>query len=253
MMPNDYFNYYPYGMFMPFIPSVNMQPPTLFSVLESIVNFGKIDKIPIKNLAKNARSTIFDFDYPLTSNIQKEDFECMILNHFIMRRIGFESVTSFKIQLQVKLNEIMPMYNKLFDLIYNENGFGEITKKVGFDNRIINNTSNTENEMTNNSNTTNTNTSDRRNSDTPQDELENIRNGKYVTEYNYDTNTNTSEDISTTNGTSQNISNTNDKNNYEDTTTRTNMLEVFAKLNEEIKNVYSLIFKELDCLFYQLV
>lgn len=253
MIPNDYFNYYPYGMFMPFIPSVNMQPPTLFSVLESIVNFGKIDKIPIKNLAKNARSTIFDFDYPLTSNIQKEDFECMILNHFIMRRIGFESVTSFKIQLQVKLNEIMPMYNKLFDLIYNENGFGEITKKVGFDNRIINNTSNTENEMTNNSNTTNTNTSDRRNSDTPQDELENIRNGKYVTEYNYDTNTNTSEDISTTNGTSQNISNTNDKNNYEDTTTRTNMLEVFAKLNEEIKNVYSLIFKELDCLFYQLV
>lgn len=253
MIPNDYFNYYPYGMFMPFIPSVNMQPPTLFSVLESIVNFGKIDRVPIKNLAKNARSVIFDFDYPLTSNIQKEDFECMILNHFIMRRIGFESVTSFKIQLQVKLNEIMPMYNKLFDLIYNENSFGEITKKVGFDNRIINNTSNTENEMTNNSNTTNTNTSDRRNSDTPQDELENIRNGKYVTEYNYDTNTNTSEDISTTNGTSQNISNTNDKNNYEDTTTRINMLEVFAKLNEEIKNVYSLIFKELDCLFYQLV
>ena len=145
------------------------------------------------------------------------------------------------------------MYNKLYNLIYNENGFEEITKKVGFDNRIINNTSNTENEMTNNSNTTNTNTSDRRYSDTPQDELENIRNGKYVTEYNYDTNTNTSEDVSTTNGTSQNISNTNDKNNYEDTTTRINMLEVFAKLNEEIKNVYSLIFKELDCLFYQLV
>ena len=204
-------------------------------------------------MEKEGRGKIFDFEYPLTSNIQKEDFECMILNHFIMRRIGFETVTAFKIQLQVKLNEIMPMYNKLFDLIYNENSFGEITKKVGFDNRIINNTSNTENEMTNNSNTTNTNTSDRRNSDTPQDELENIRNGKYVTEYNYDTNTNTSEDVSTTNGTSQNISNTNDKNNYEDTTTRINMLEVFAKLNEEIKNVYSLIFKELDCLFYQLV
>lgn len=252
-MPYDYFNWAYYGFLFPIIPTQDMRPPTLYTILESVVNFDKIEKTKIKDLAKEGREKIFDFEYPLTSNIQKEDFECMILNHFLMRRIGFETVTSFKIQLQVKLNEIMPMYNKLFDLIYNENGFGEITKKVGFDNRIINNTSNTENEMTNNSNTTNTNTSDRRYSDTPQDELENIRNGKYVTEYNYDTNTNTSEDVSTTNGTSQNISNTNDKNNYEDTTTRINMLEVFAKLNEEIKNVYSLIFKELDCLFYQLV
>lgn len=250
MFPNDYI--YPYLLF-PRIPTQDMRPPTMYSILESVVNFGKIDKTKIQDLAKEGRHKIFDFSYPLSKNISKEDFECMILNHFLMRRIGFETVLAFKIQLQVKLNEIMPLYNKLFDLIYNENGFGEITKKVGFDNRIINNTSNTKNEMTNNSNTTNTNTSDRRYSDTPQDELENIRNGKYVTEYNYDTNTNTSEDISTTNGKSQNISNTNDKNNYEDTTTRINMLEVFAKLNEEIKNVYSMIFKDLDGLFYQLV
>lgn len=246
--PYDY-----YGLFYPRIPVADMRPPTLYSILESVVNYEKEVPTKINNLAKEGRGKIFDFDYPLTSNITKENFECMILNHFLMRRIGFETVLSFKIQLNVKLNEIMPMFNKLFDLIYDENGFGEITKRKGFDNRVVDNTSNTTNEMTNVSNTTHQNTSDRRGSDTPQNELDNIRQGKYVTEYHYDTDNSNSEDTSTSNGTSQNKTNTKDNNNYEENISKINMLEVFSKLNEEIKNVYSMIFKELDCLFYQLV
>ena len=246
--PYDY-----YGLFYPRIPVADMRPPTLYSILESVVNYEKEVPTRINNLAKEGRGKIFDFDYPLTTNITKEEFECMILNHFLMRRIGFETVLSFKIQLNVKLNEIMPMFNKLFDLIYDENGFGEITKRKGFDNRVVDNTSNTTNEMTNVSNTTHQNTSDRRGSDTPQNELDNIRQGKYVTEYHYDTDNSNSEDTSTSNGTSQNKTNTKDNNNYEENISKINMLEVFSKLNEEIKNVYSMIFKELDCLFYQLV
>lgn len=246
--PYDY-----YGLFYPRIPVADMRPPTLYSILESVVNYEKEVPTKINNLAKEGRGKIFDFDYPLTSNITKEEFECMILNHFLMRRIGFETVLSFKIQLNVKLNEIMPMFNKLFDLIYDENGFGEITKRKGFDNRVVDNTSNTTNEMTNVSNTTHQNISDRRGSDTPQNELDNIRQGKYVTEYHYDTDNSNSEDTSTSNGTSQNQTNTKDNNNYEENISKINMLEVFSKLNEEIKNVYSMIFKELDCLFYQLV
>lgn len=242
-----------YGLFYPRIPVADMRPPTLYSILESVVNYEKEVPTKINNLAKEGRGKIFDFDYPLTSNITKEEFECMILNHFLMRRIGFETVLSFKIQLNVKLNEIMPMFNKLFDLIYDENGFGEITKRKGFDNRVVDNTSNTTNEMTNVSNTNHQNISDRRGSDTPQNELDNIRQGKYVTEYHYDTDNSNSEDTSTSNGTSQNKTNTKDNNNYEENISKINMLEVFSKLNEEIKNVYSMIFKELDCLFYQLV
>lgn len=242
-----------YGLFYPKIPVADMRPPTLYSILESLVNYEKEVPTKINNLAKEGREKIFDFDYPLTSNITKEDFECMILNHFLMRRIGFETVLSFKIQLNVKLNEIMPMFNKLFDLIYDENGFGEITKRKGFDNRVVDNTSNTTNEMTNVSSTEHQNISDRRGSDTPQNELDNIRQGKYVTEYHYDTDNSSSEDTSTSNGTSQNKTNTKDNNNYEENISKINMLEVFSKLNEEIKNVYTMIFKELDCLFYQLV
>ena len=249
MFPNEYPNLF----FVPFIPVINERPPTLYSLLQSIVNYGKEEQTKIKDLASAGRTTIFDFDYPLSDKITKEDFEKMILNHFLMRRIGFETLTAFKIQLNIKLNEIMPMYNKLIDLLYSENGFGEITKRKGFDNRVVDNTSNTTNEMTNVSNTTHQNISDRRGSDTPQNELDNIRQGKYVTEYHYDTDNSSSEDTSTSNGTSQNQTNTKDNNNYEETTSKVNMFEIYSKLNEEIKNIYTMIFKDLECLFYQLV
>lgn len=249
MFPNEYPNLF----FVPFIPVMNERPPTLYSLLQSIVNYGKEEQTKIKDLASAGRTTIFDFDYPLSDKITKEDFEKMILNHFLMRRIGFETLTAFKIQLNVKLNEIMPMYNKLIDLLYSENGFGEITKRTGFDNRVVDNTSNTTNEMKNVSNTTHQNISDRRGSDTPQNELDNIRQGKYVTEYHYDTDNSNNEDTSTSNGTSQNITNTKDNNNYEETTSKINMFEIYSKLNEEIKNIYTMIFKDLECLFYQLV
>ena len=247
MLPFDY--YASNLFFVPFIPVMNEKPPTVYSILESIVNYGKTDKTKIKDLAKEGRSTIFDFDYPLSEKITKEDFECMILNHFLMRRIGTDTVTAFKIKLNVKLNEIMPMYNKLIDLLYEENAFGEITKRTGKDNRVIQNA--TTNEMENTANTENENIADRRGSNTPQNELDNVRAGKYVTEYHYDTDNSSSTDTSKTNGKSN--SNTKDDNTYEETTSRINLFEVYAKLNEEIKNIYTMIFKDLDSLFYQLV
>lgn len=246
MMPYDnYGNLF----FVPFIPVMNERPPTLYSLLQSIVNYGKDEQTKIKNLAKAGREKIFDFDYPLSNKISKEEFECIILNHFIMRRIGFDTLTAFKIQLNVKLNEIMPMYNKLIDLLYEDNAFGEIIKKTGKDNRTVQNA--TTNEMENTSNTEHENISDRRGSDTPQNKLENIRNGSYVTEYHYDTDNSKNKDTSKSNGKSN--SNTKDDNVYEETTSRINLFEVYAKLNEEIKNIYTMIFKDLECLFYQLV
>lgn len=246
MMPYDnYGNLF----FVPFIPVMNERPPTLYSLLQSIVNYGKDEQTKIKDLAKAGRTKIFDFDYPLSDKITKKDFECMILNHFIMRRIGFDTLTAFKIQLDVKLNEIMPMYNKLIDLLYEENAFGEITKKTGKDNRVVQNA--TTNEMENSSNTSHENISDRRGSDTPQNHLENVRDGSYVTEYHYDKDNSKNTDTSKSNGKSN--SNTKDDNVYEETTSRINLFEVYAKLNEEIKNIYTMIFKDLDCLFYQLV
>ena len=245
------FNNYPF--FVPFIPGNCDKPPTIYSILESIVNYGKDDKTKIKDLAKVGRIKIFDFDYPLSDKITKEEFECMILNHYLQRRIGFETVTAFKIQLNVKLNEIMPLYNKMFDSISEWDIFndGEKTSRYGVDNREISSTSDTENNLHNE--TTSENISDRRKSDTPQNHLENVRDGSYVTEYNYDTNN--ASDTSESNGNSTNTTNTNDDNTYNETIEKTsnNKIEILKQLQQEIKSVYSLIFKDLDDLFYSVI
>lgn len=245
-----FYNDYLISMYCPpILPTNNYNKPTIYSILESIVNYGKDDKKKIKDLAKYGRQEIFDFDYPLTNNISKETFECNILNKFITRRIGFETVTLFKIQLNVKLNEIMPKYNKLFDSLENWNILedGETLTKTG---NNLNNVD-TSSILKNTSNNNTENISDRRNSNMPQNELEDIRNGNYLTEYNYDTNTTNSNDISNSTGSSSSLN----KNEYQEIIKRTpqNKTEIYIEMQNEINNIYSLIYKELDCLFYQLV
>ena len=217
-----------YNWFSP-LPTDYDIPPTIYSILNSYVNFDNDDPVKIKNLASEGRGVIFDFDYPLTTNITKESFEVMILNNFLMRRIGYDTVTAFKIALCVKLNEIMPKYNILFDSMNNWNLFNDgevITKQYS---ATLSNTGTTGS------------ISDRRYSDTPQNQLADIRDGRYVTDYNYDCD-------------SSNISNsgteTRAENEHRSLADKTQLYITFSK---ELNNVYTLIFKELEPLFYGLV
>ena len=243
----------------PFLPPNCEKPPTVYSILNSIVNGTKEpnEYTKIKDLAKEGRSTIFDFDYPLSSNVSSETFETMILNHYMMRRIGFDTVTAFKLQLNVKLNEIMPIYNKMFDSLENWDIFNDGEKQIrsGFDNRDSNSNSENINNLENNSNTNTTTTSDNRSSDTPQNQLEDVKNGNYVTQYSYDTNINSGTDNSTSVGNSKTNSNTSEKNNYEETITRTpaDKISILKDMQTNIKNIYTMIFDELDVLFYGII
>ena len=203
-------------------------PPTIYAILNSYVNFDNPTPSKIKDLAKDGRAVIFDFEYPLSTHVTNEDFECMILNNFLMRRIGYDTLTAFKIGLSVKLNEIMPKYNKLFDSMIGWNLFtdGEVITR-----NIAANISN---------NGTGANISDRRYSDTPQNQLSDIRDGKYVTDYNYDMDSSTSS----MSGTEQRVETENRSN--------ANKIELYKTFSSEINNVYTLIFKELEPLFYGL-
>ena len=218
-----------------YINNVSNKPPTIYFLLESIVNYGKDDKTKIKDLAREGHSRVFNFDYPLSNNIDKDQFEINFLNHYMMRRIGQETFTAFQIQLNAKLNEIMPYYNMMFDSIEGLDIIKETTTKVGSDNSKTK--TSVENESTAHS--------DKRYSDTPQNHLTNIQNGEYVTEYNYDTNT----DNSSTSGTGSN------DRNYQETITRTptNKIQSFKEYQKEIKSIYSLIYDDLDELFYGLI
>ena len=204
-------------------------PPTIYAILNSYVNFDNDTPVKIKDLATTGREVIFDFDYPLTDNLTKEEFETMILNNYLMRRIGYDTVTAFKIALCVKLNEIMPKYNMLFDSIHNWDLFSDgevITRSV---NAIINNSGN------------GSNISDRRYSDTPQNQLADIRNGSYVSDYNYDTDTSTTQQSGT------------EARNETESRSLADKVALYKEFTNEVTNVYTLIFRELDPLFYGLV
>ena len=248
MMYNSYF----YPFLFPCMPTMINLPPTVYSLLESIVNYGKDEKTKIKDLAKEGRTTFFDFDYPLTNNITKEQFETMILNKFIMRRIGYDTLTAFKLQLNVKLNSIMPIYNKMFDALENWNIFndGEVTTETGTDERQTTNT--TQNTLSNSSTTQSSSTSDRRNSELPQDQLENLRDGSYVGNYNYDTDTATGQDSSTSNGTATASGTDNNEYTKEIRRSPADKIAIMKEMQENINSIYEMIFKDLDCLFYQL-
>ena len=225
-------------MWMPPIPAWNTKPITLYSYMDSIVNYGKAEneKKKTRQLAEYSRTTIFDFNYPLSTNVNRADFEKQILNHFIMRRLGFDTPTAFEIALENKLNEIMPKYNKMFDMMNNWSVFT--------DGESVTREQETTSELTNESSTSSSGTSDRRYSETPQSELSNVRDGKYITDYNYDTDTITGEDSSESNG-SGTLSETINR-------TISNKVDSYLKF-EKIENIMAQIYKDLDVLFYGLL
>ena len=228
-------------LFYPFIfppaPADYNLPPTLYSLLESIVNYGKEEKTKIRDLAKTGRTEIFDFNYPLSTHISKEDFECMILNHFLMRRIGYDTLTAFKIALENKLNEIMPIYNKMFDMLEGwdlfKDGEVEVRVKEEEGSNSIDTTSSTSGSV------------DSRSNDAPQNRIQDVQSGEYVSFYSYDQNS-----TSVTSG-----SDGEDSRTTNETITRSpsDKIKIYKEFLETQESIYSMIYKQLDPLFYGLV
>ncbi len=248
-------------LFYPFFSPLNEKPPTLYAILNSIANFGKEDKTKIKDLSSATREKIFNFTYPLTTKVDKEEFEKMILNHYMMRRIGFETVTAFQLQLNVKLNSIMPMYNKLFDMLdgWDLLNDGEKVTRTLTDEKTSDTTNNntTSNTLENKSTTENITGTDRRESDLPQSEIDNVQDGSYMTKYNLDKTTVNGSDNSNSSGTSTTNGSTNTNENVktveEISRTPADKISIYKQFQENLTSIYQMIFKELDDLFYGLL
>jgi hypothetical protein len=207
---------------------MNPKPPTLYAIMNSIANYDAEEKTKIRNLAKATHEKIFDFEYPLSSKVNKEDFECQILNHFIMRRIGQETFTAFQLFLENKLNEILPYYNIMFDSLTDYNLFndGEVITRNREDNGTS--TLNSINEMKS------------KYAEYPMNQLSDIDDGKYVTNQTTNNGTNGS------NGTSSNIS--------RETETRSGIdkMDLYQKYLQTRNSIMTMIYKDLDILFYGL-
>lgn len=218
----------------------NHKPPTLFQICESICYTNETPS-RIMKLAENSRAEIFrDVEYPLTTKLNKEQFEINIINHFLMRRIGQETLRAFQLTLSNKLNEIMPYYNKLFDMLEGWDIFedGEITE------RTLDNVTTTTAENVSNSNSEST--SDKRFSDMPDNRISNVQSGEYLTNYGYDTNRANSTDNSRALGNSES------KNIEKIKRTPADKMSLYKEFIENQKSIYTKLYKDLEPCFYAL-
>lgn len=220
--------------------SLNDEPPTLYSLMESYVNYNSDVKTSIIDLPEAFRTYLFDFNYPLDSSL-KPSFEENFLTHYMMRRIGFETYMSFKIHLKDKLNTIMPKYNKML-LEFSNIDFRGVkethTKKY---------TKNVDESNSENTTGTTSSTNDNRFSSLPQNEIQDVQNGSYITDYTY--NTNSGSMGGTLTGTKSNDEE------YSETLEidKGDPTDEYIKVQDKINNIYDMIYKELNCLFFQVV
>ena len=253
------YNLYDFGYYPCFLPKhtwLAMQadlPPTLYSIMQSMVNYDNPNPVKIKDLALACHDRVFNFDYPLSPNVDKTTFETNILNNFLERRINFDTFNMFRIKLGVRLNEILPKYNVMFNSIKNWDLFkdGLIIEKDGTvnDSRNLN--------RTNDSNTSGSgeseNVSKYKHSDLPQGELQNIDDSKYVNSYDNNTDNNTNS-TSVENHTAE--ENTENKENvYHETIkqSQNDLAKLYIDFQNDVQSIYTMIYNDLDCLFYGLV
>lgn len=66
-------------------------------------------------IIETARPKIFSFPYPIFDESYKQVLETKIIKHFYTREIGAETFGLWQFWLNRTLNEIMPLYNKLYE------------------------------------------------------------------------------------------------------------------------------------------
>lgn len=163
------------------------------------------EKLSYNEIISQGQSNLFDFEYPIFDENYRTTLQTNICKHYYTSEICCDAVQRFKLWLDVRLNTIMPYYNKLYEsellkinplTDYSEDEtYTRTAKQTGDSNLTQNDTTNVETETNVNDETSANSSSLSKNSNTPQAMLSNL-------EY-YDGATDTTE-----NGTSSNTSKT---------------------------------------------
>ena len=69
----------------------------------------------IEQVIAGSLSEVFDFNFPIFDESYRSVLETKILRHYYTREIGLETVALWKHFLCMRLNEIMPYYNQLYE------------------------------------------------------------------------------------------------------------------------------------------
>lgn len=174
------------------------------TTIQQICNsFKSENDTTITQIIEAGRAAIFDFDYPFYDLNKKADFERMFIRHFFMREIGFEVYGLWKLMLQDWLTIEMPYYNKLFtamEIEFNPLHDTDITKTRAYNEQsemdgsssAAGSASRTESDETSESKSeSGSNNETLRYNKTPQGQLTNVSNNRYLTEVNINDRSNT--------------------------------------------------------------
>lgn len=147
------------------------------------------DYTKIDDVIANSIDKIFDFDFPIFDESYRSVLETKIVRHYYTREIGFETVALWKHFLNMRMNEIMPKYNKLYEAeALDFNPFANIDYTESYEGTGSGTNSNTDtgtmsediNDTRNVDYTHNGNNIDKF-SDTPQGGLSGLLNDTYLT------------------------------------------------------------------------
>lgn len=214
------------------------------------VGYSRIDEVIQKSLPK-----IFDFNFPIFDEAYRNVLETKIIKHYFTREIGEETVSLWKYRLNVKLNEIMPKYNKMYIWI-NENSnvlFENYRMNTDGDRSAEGQTSGTT-KGTDKTTATDKSTDYSLFSDTPQGSLNGVNSENYLT----NATKNTSDSSTVSNGESS-VNSTNNATSAEEYAELKHgyisskpMFELVQSYFQKMDDIDMLIINDLNTLFFGL-
>ena len=203
----------------------------------------------VKEILEAVAPKIFDFDFPIFDENYRLALEIKILRHFYTREIGSETYGLWKLRLEDKMNEVMPYLNKFYAMYvkdFNPDDNMDYTKEHHGSRDSDSDYNNTASSFSEN-----TSNDQRLYSDTPQGELSDVQNGKYLTNATFDSGKN--EGSANSIGFGKNT--IKDTDSYFDTVQGRDgrfVGEAWKTFKEGFLNVDKMLFDELEVLFMQL-
>ena len=138
----------------------------------------------VNTIVEQAAPKIF-MNFPIWDEEYRLTLETKILKHFYLREIAHETVGLWRLRLDTRMNELMPVYNKMYAAVSQE--FNPL-----FD---VNITREHDGSSTDTSNSTGNSVN--KYSETPQGSIQNVVDGKYLTTAQVNDATSNSEGTST--------------------------------------------------------
>ena len=129
---------------------------------------------PVNEIIEAARPAVFPFDWGAYNAAWKEKLETLVLKKYYTREIANETFALWQLQMEVRFNELAEKYNPAIEALETKGRGLSLYYNVDIEST---------NTRVDNLNTRLTGDSKDKYSDTPQGALEDIDNGKYLTDY----------------------------------------------------------------------